>query len=70
MDLINHNELVAQLVRRGISQGQFAMSLGRRPSTFSAWIRGVNSAPEGFREALEDELGLERGALRVDRSRR
>jgi hypothetical protein len=68
VDSINQKELLAQLVRRGISQAQFAMSLGRRPSTFSAWIRGVNPAPKGFREDLEDELGLRRGALRNGRS--
>jgi transcriptional regulator with XRE-family HTH domain len=68
VESINHRELVAQLVRRGISQEQFAMSLGKRPSTFSAWIRGVNPAPEGFRENLEDELGLRRGALRYGKS--
>ena len=64
MDSIDHRELLVHLVRRGISQGQFAMSLGKRPSTFSAWIRGVNPAPDGFRETLEDELGLRRGTLR------
>ena len=61
---IDHREFLAQLARRGKTQVEFAQERGIRPSTLSAWARGVNPAPPRFRQDLEDALGLRRGALK------
>jgi predicted transcriptional regulator len=62
---LDRGELIAQLARRDMSQREMAEIIGARPSTFSSWIRGVNPAPDGLREAVEHALGLRRGALAV-----
>jgi transcriptional regulator with XRE-family HTH domain len=63
MSPINRSELLVQLARCGLTQEQLAQRLHVRPSTFSSWARGVNPAPAGFADRVEDELGLERGSL-------
>ena len=63
MPPINRSELLVQLARCGLTQERFAQRIHVRPSTFSSWVRGVNPAPPGFAERVEDELGLERGSL-------
>lgn len=65
MTPIDRPELLAQLARRDLTQTQLAMLMRVRPSTFSSWARGINPAPEGFRESVEDALGLERGTLKA-----
>ena len=62
-DAEHRGELLAQLARREMSQRRVAEMIGWRPSSFSAWTRGVNPAPPRFREQIEDALGLRRGAL-------
>ena len=61
---LDRGELLAQLARREMSQREVAEMIGCRPSSFSSWIRGVNPSPDGFRQRVEDALGLRRGALK------
>ena len=64
MSNVNRPELLAQLARREITQEKLAQRLAVRPSTFSSWVRGINPAPKGFTNSVEDALGLRRGTLK------
>jgi transcriptional regulator with XRE-family HTH domain len=53
-----------ELIRQGLRQLDLANRLGLPLTTFSSYMRGAVRPPHGFRERVEEALGLPRGALK------
>lgn len=60
---VNLLKLRAELARRGMTQSDLASQLHERPTTFSAWLRGVNPAPSDLAERIAGQLGLSEGDI-------
>ncbi len=60
---INERRYRVALLEKGITQGQLAVSLGKAPSTVSAWIHGLAKPPATWLTDIETKLGIEPGSL-------